>query len=70
MLVKSCIYTVVLSKSNFNIRLSMFGVLFQKVGPIYDKANWPVLISLNGYFSFNSKLFSIATLKGTVHWNT
>ena len=36
----------------FLVRLSVSGVLFQKVGPIYDKASWPVLVLQNGHFNF------------------
>ena len=50
------------------VRLNVPRILFQKVGPIYDKAKWPVLVLQNGHFNFwklplNWKLFFIATSK-------
>ena len=42
----------------FLVRLSVSGVLFQKVGPIYDKASWPVLVLRNGHFNFKFIVYS------------
>ena len=65
---KKYFFKLCLKLLRFLVRLSVSGVLFQKVGPIYDKASWPVLVLRNGHFNFwklplNLKLFSTATSK-------
>ena len=52
----------------FLVRLNVSGVLFQNVGPIYDKASWLVLVLWIRYFNFwelplNWKFFSLALSK-------
>ena len=59
---KKYFFKLCLKWLRFLVRLCVSGVLFQKVGPIHDKASWPVLVLQNGHFNFwelahNWKLF-------------
>ena len=49
---KKCFLKLSLKVLRFLVRLSVSGILFKKVGPIYEKATWPVLVLRNGHFNF------------------
>ena len=49
---KKYFFKLCLKVLKFLVHLSVSGVLFQNVGPIYDKASWPVLVLRNGHFNF------------------
>ena len=49
---KKYFFKLCLKVLRFLVRLSVSGVLFQKVGPIYGKASWLVLVLRNGHFDF------------------
>ena len=49
---KKYFFKLCLKVLRFLVRLSVSGVLFQKVGLIYAKASWSVLVLGNGHFDF------------------
>ena len=55
---KKYFFKLFLKVLRFLVRLCVAGVLFQKVGPIYDKASWSVLVLRNGHLNFKFIVYS------------
>ena len=70
---KKCFFKLCLKVLRLSVHLSVSRVLFQKVGPMQDKANWLLLVLRKGHFNFwklplNWTLRSLATLKTSLRY--